>query len=202
MTIQTCASSGSPACRSVRLVGDLLVEATHALVVDTTQIGESDRWYRATWQDLQQHRDGITINAAGLPDWKRALGKMLPPQSQEQQDSTFLQNTADQAQTAGAFGLLTVGDGQDQAQQLRAGRLLERMCLWATKMGLAMQPLNALVERAAREVVLGSVPHFGNTLATLVDNPAWQTRLSFRIGYSTHDGFRSPRRSVDQVVKA
>jgi hypothetical protein len=119
-------------------VGGLLVEVAHALVADTTQIGESDRWYRATWQDLQQHRDGITIDAAGLPDWKRALGKMLPPQSQGQQDSTFLQNTADQAQTAGAFGLLAVRDGQDRAQQLRAGQLLERMYLWATKVGLAM----------------------------------------------------------------
>lgn len=107
-------------------VGDLLVEATHVSVSDTTQIGESDGWYRATWQDLQQYRDGITIDAAGLPDWKRTLGKMLPPQSQEQQDSTFLQNTADQAQTAGAFGLLTVRDGQDRAQQLRAGWLLEQ----------------------------------------------------------------------------
>src|SRR5437762_579969 len=60
-------------------VGDLLVEATHVSVSDTTQIGESDGWYRATWQDLQQYRDGITIDAAGLPDWKRTLGKMLPP---------------------------------------------------------------------------------------------------------------------------
>jgi hypothetical protein len=183
-------------------VGDLLVEATHALVADTTQIGESDRWYRATWQDLQQHRDGITIDAAGLPDWERALGKMLPPQSQAQQDSTFLQNTADQAQTAGAFGLLAVRDGQDRAQQLRAGRLLERMYLWVTKEGLAMQPLNAVVEREAREVVLGSAPHFGNALAALVGDPAWQTLLAFRIGHSTHDGLRSPRRPVNEAVKS
>jgi hypothetical protein len=183
-------------------VGDLLVEATHALVADTTQIGESDRWYRATWQDLQQHRDGITIDAAGLPDWERALGKMLPPQSQAQQDSTFLQNTADQAQTAGAFGLLALRDGQDRAQQLRAGRLLERMYLWVTKEGLAMQPLNAVVEREAREVVLGSAPHFGNALAALVGDPAWQTLLAFRIGHSTHDGLRSPRRPVNEAVKS
>lgn len=183
-------------------VGNLLVDAAHALVADKTREGDSARWYRATWQDIQQNRDGITIDAAGLPDWERALGKMLPPQSQEQQDATFLQNTADQAQTAAAFGLLAVRDGQDRAQQLRAGRLLEHMYLWATKDGLAMQPLNAVVERAAREVVLGSAPYFGNALAALVGDPAWQTLLTFRIGYPTHKGLRSPRRSVDQVVKA
>jgi hypothetical protein len=182
-------------------ISTLLVDAARALVGDNTQDGDSNRWYRATWQDIQQHRDGITLDAAGLPDWERALGKMLPPPSQAQQDSTFLSNTAEQAQTAAAFGLLTVRDVQDRAQQLRAGRLLERMYLWATSEGPAMQPLNAVVERAAREVVLGSTPHFGNALATLVGDPAWQTLLAFRVGYSTHEGLRSPRRSVDQVVQ-
>jgi hypothetical protein len=182
-------------------VSNLLVEAAHALVADKTQEGDSNRWYRATWQDIQQYHDGITLDAAGLPDWERALGKMLPPPSQEQQDSTFLSNTATQAQTAGAFGLLAVRDGRDRARQLRAGRLWERMHLWVTKEGLAMQPLNAVVERAAREVVLGIAPHFGTALAALVGDPAWQTLLAFRIGYSTHDGLRSPRRSLDEVVK-
>jgi hypothetical protein len=174
-------------------VGNLLVEAAHALVADKTQDGDSNRWYRATWQDIQQERDGITLDAAGLPDWERALDKMLPPPSQEQQDSTFLSNTAEQAQTAAAFGLLAVRNVQDRAQQLRAGRLWERMHLWATSKGLTMQPLNAVVERAAREVVLGSAPHFGNALARLSGDPAWQTLLAFRIGYSTHEGLRSPR---------
>jgi nitroreductase len=182
-------------------IGTLLVDAARALVADQTQDGDSNRWYRATWQDIQQHRDGITLDAAGLPDWERALGKMLPPPSPSQQDSTFVSNTAQQAQTAAAFGLLTARNAQDRAQQLRAGRLLERMYLWATRKGLATQPLNAVVERAAREVVLGSSPHFGNALATLVGDPAWQTLLAFRVGYSTHEGLRSPRRSVDQVVQ-
>jgi hypothetical protein len=108
---------------------------------------------------------------------------------------------ADQVKTAGAFGLLAVRNGQDRKQQLGAGILWERMHLWATKEGLAMQPLNQVVERAAREVVLGITPHFGNALAALVGDPAWQTQLAFRTGYSTHEGLRSPRRSVDQVVK-
>jgi hypothetical protein len=182
-------------------VSNLLVEAARALVVDKTQDGDSVRWYRATWQDLQQHRDGISLDAAGLPDWERALGKMLPPASQEQQDSTFLSNTAEQTQTAGAFGLLTVRNAQDRPQQLCAGRLWERMHLWVTIKGLAMQPLNAVVERAAREVVLENTPHFGDALAALVGDPAWHTLLAFRIGYSTHDGLRSPRRGVDEVMK-
>ncbi len=183
-------------------VGNLLVEAAHAFVADKTQDGDTAHWWRGTWQDIQQHRDGITLDAAGLPDLTRAIAKMLPPSSQEQQDSTFLQNSADQVKTAGAFGLITVRNGQDRAQQVRAGRLWERMHLWATKEGLAMQPLNQVVERAAREVVLGITPHFGTALQSLVGDSAWQTLVAFRIGYSTHEGLRSPRRAMDEVVKA
>jgi nitroreductase len=45
-------------------VGDLLVEAAHAFVADKAQDDDTARWYRATWQDIQQHRDGITLDAA------------------------------------------------------------------------------------------------------------------------------------------
>ncbi len=129
------------------------------------------------------------------------MGKMLPPASQEQQDSSFLQNTAYQVKSAGAFGLLAVRNGQDRKQELSAGRLWEPMHLWATKEGLAMQPLNQVVERAAREVVLGITPHFGVALEALVGDPARQTLLAFRMGNSTHLGLRSPRRAVNEVVK-
>lgn len=183
-------------------VSDLLVEAAHAFVADAAQDGvDTGTWWRGTWQDIQQHRDGITLDAAGLPDLTRALGKMLPSVSVGQQDSSFLQNTANQAGTAGAFGLLTIHNKQDQTQQVRAGRLWQRMHLWATKEGLAMQPLNQATERASREAVLRVTPHFGDALHSLVGDPAWQTILSFRVGYSTHEGLRSPRRAVNDVVK-
>ena len=182
-------------------LGGLLMEAAQAFVADKAQDGDTARWWRGTWQDIQQHRDGITLDAAGLPDLTRAIAKMLPSASQKQQDSSFLQNTAEQVKTAGAFGLLTVRDGRDRTQQLRAGRVWERMHLWATTEGLAMQPLNQIVERAAREVVLGTPSRFGNALQGLLGDPTWQTLLAFRLGYSTHEGLRSPRRVVNEVVK-
>ena len=183
-------------------VGDLLVEAAHAFVADAAQDGvDTGTWWRGTWQDIQQHRDGITLDAAGLPDLTRAIGKMLPSVSVGQQDSSFLQNTANQAGTAGAFGLLAIRNKQDRIQQVRAGRLWQRMHLWATKEGLAMQPLNQATERASREAVLRITPYFGDALHTLVGDAAWQTILTFRVGYSTHEGLRSPRRSLPDVVK-
>jgi hypothetical protein len=178
------------------------VVSAHAFVVDKAQDGvDTGTWWRGTWQDIQQHRDGITLDTAGLPDLTRAIGKMLPSVSVEQQDSSFLQNTANQVSTAGAFGLLAIHNGQGRTQQVRAGRLWERMHLWATKEGLGMQPLNQATERASREVVLGITPHSGDALHALVGDAAWQTILTFRTGYSTHEGLRSPRRVVNDVVK-
>jgi hypothetical protein len=184
-----------------RQLGGLIVEAAGALVADKVQDADSGRWWRGTWQEVQQRRDGITLDAQGLPDLLRALVKVLPPVSTEQQDATFVQNTATQVATAGALGLLTVRDVQDRRQQLRAGRAWERMHLWATREGLGLQPLNAVVERAAREVVLGATPHFGTALAAMVDDPAWQTVLAFRVGYPTHEALRSPRRAAEEVMK-
>ena len=185
-----------------KLVGNLLVEAAHAFVADKAQDAvDTGTWWRGTWQDIQQHRDGITLDAAGLPDLTRALGKMLPSVSVEQQDSSFLQNTANQANTAGAFGLLAIHNRQDRTHQLRAGRLWERMHLWATKEGLAMQPLNQATERTSREIVLGITPHFGDALHSLIGDDALQAILTFRTGYSTHEGLRSPRREVNDVLR-
>ena len=182
-------------------IGDRMVEAAQAFVADTPLNRDDNRWYRATWQDVQRERDGITLDAAGLPDLTRAVGKILPPASLDQQNSYFVQGVRQQTQTAAAFGLLAVRNRRENAQRVGVGRLWQRMHLWATTQGLAMQPLNQLTELADREVVLGSAPHFGDTVRALVDDPGWQALLTFRVGYPTHEALRSPRRAIADVLK-
>jgi len=58
-------------------LGKLMVEAAHAFVADKPLVQDDDRWYRATWQDVQRYRDGITLDAAGLPDLPPRLGQDL-----------------------------------------------------------------------------------------------------------------------------
>ncbi len=48
---------------------------------------------------------------------------------------------------------------------------------------------------------IGTMPRFGNALQGLLGDPTWQTLLAFRLGYSTHERLRSPRRGVNEVVK-
>ena len=74
----------------------------------------------------------------------RALGKILPPASPAQQHDYFLQGVQTQVQTAGVLGIIAVRDKRDKrdkrdnGERLREDRLWQRMHLWATTNGLAM----------------------------------------------------------------
>jgi len=184
-----------------RRVGELIVAATEAIIADRQQSGDSAKWFRSSRQDLQRLRDGITLDAQSLPPFINAMAKILPRVSQEQADAAWLQATRERhVGTAAAFGLLAVPDTQDNVMRLRGGRLWQRMHLWATTQGLAMQPLNQMSERADRERQLGLQPKFGTALAELVDGPSLQALMPFRIGYPLSNAGVSPRRDVKSVL--
>jgi len=183
-----------------RRVVELMVAAARALVADPQQSDDSSRWFRGTWQAVQEHRDGLTLDAQGLSPAVGALAKMLPEQSRQQQDAFFVQGVQSQAGSAPALGLLVVRDSHNNAQRLRAGRLWQRMHLWAITQGLAMQPLNQMCERADREASLGIEPRFGSALRGLVSDRDWEPLMPFRIGYPTHDAHLAPRRPVVSVM--
>jgi hypothetical protein len=176
------------------------VTATEAFIADVAQSTDDDAWYRTTWQQLQSHRDGITVDASGLSPLFRALGKVLPS-SRSSNSAYWLAGTRDsQLPTASAFGIVLVRDAADVGQRLGAGRLYQRLHLWAVTQGLAMQPLNQTVERAERERVTGSAPVIGRGLDELVGDPTWQPVMPFRIGYPTATAPASPRRPVRYVL--
>ena len=182
-------------------VGDLIIQATEAIIADREQSRDSAKWFRATWKDLNHYRDGITLDATGSPWYTRALAKVLPPQSPEKNDQFWLKTVKEvSVATASAFGILAVRNRSDRAQMLRCGRIWQRIHLWATVQGLAMQPLNQMPERAAREEVLGIQPQFGNVLQELTGGSEWQALMVFRTGYPTTEALPSPRRSIEQVI--
>jgi hypothetical protein len=182
-------------------IGDAIVSATEAIIADRQQSQDSARWFRASWQDLQRHRDGITLDAQGLPPVVNALAKMLPAVSPERADAAWLEATRDRhVATAAAFGILAVPDTRDAQMRLRGGRMWQRMHLWATTRGLAMQPLNQLAERADRERQLALTPTYTTVLGTLIDGSGLEALMPFRIGYSVRDAGLSPRRDVEAVL--
>ena len=143
----------------------------------------------------------MTIDAAGLSPVITALGKILPPQSREQNDQAWIQQTRDNyVKTAAAFGIVVVRDASDNAQRIGGGRLYQRLHLTAINRGLAMQPLNQITERIDRERLLGLNPRFTQAAADLMPEPGWQALMSFRIGYPTLNASPSPRRPAEAVL--
>ena len=185
-------------------VASLIVAATEALIADSDQLHDSDQWLRLGWDQLREHRDGLTIDAQGAAPLSKAFLKTLPNavlSNSEQGAATFLQWTRDvHVGTAAAFGLLLVDDARSKTAQLNGGRLWQRLHLWATTQGLAVQPLNQLAERADREQQLGLEPTFGNALADLAGGGRWQALMPFRIGYPLREALPSPRRALQDVI--
>jgi hypothetical protein len=183
-------------------LGSLLVAATEAIIRDPDQSRSDYQWFRQTWDEIQRQRDGITIDASGLPELTQALAKLLPAQSRQATDDAWLTATRDRhTKTAAAYGIVAVRDATDNRQRLGGGRLLERVHLWTTGNGIALQHMNQLTERADRERELAIKPQFGDALEQLLPD-GWKALSLFRIGYPTHTPNKSPRRAVEAVIVA
>jgi hypothetical protein len=102
--------------------------------------------------------------------------------------------------TAAAIGLISVADATELEQRVAAGRLFQRVHLAATAQGLAIQPLNQVMERIDREAATGMEPAFGPKMAELT--PAGKSVvMAFHIGHSIAPPNRSPRRPAEDVLK-
>ena len=184
-----------------RRAGEAIVRATQAIIADREQSQDSAKWIRWSWREVQQQRDGITIDSLGLPSAVRSFAKLLPRPSIASIDKQWLDSTRDtHVATAAAFGLLAVRNRFSRAQRIETGRVWQRMHLLGTTLGLGMQPLNQLPERADREESRGMEREFGPVLQELTGDSEFQTIMMFRAGYPTVEALPSPRRPITDVL--
>ncbi len=185
----------------LKTFGNLVVSATQTIIDDATMVADSEHWFRHSWADVQRLRDGVTLDTSGLPPLMTAIAKMLPPPSADTNHRYWLEGTRDvHVATAPVFGLLAVSDLYDRPQSLRAGQLWQRMHLWATAQGLAMQPLNQPVELVDRQRQLEQPPSAAKSLAELTGSPEWKPTFAFRLGYAQRQAQLSPRRNPQSVL--
>lgn len=180
---------------------ELTVDATEAIIGDPEMSEDSADWLRLDQAAVQAHRDGVTIDALGLPPLINAAAKMLPAPDHQQANQQWLDATRDvQLATAPLFGMIAVRDLYRQETALSAGRLWQRLHLWATTRGLAAQPINQLPEMVDWEAQVGKPPRTAAALARLTDDPSWRPTFAFRIGHAPMAARPSPRRALDQVI--
>ena len=105
-----------------RDLGALIVEATGRIVGDAEMSADSARWFRTGRRDVEAHRDGVTLDAAGLSPQMTALAKLLPDMDAKTSDAYWLAMTRDvQVPTAPALGIVFVRDRLDMAARDRGG---------------------------------------------------------------------------------
>jgi len=185
-----------------RRFAEATVRATEQFVADAELSRDSRRWFRHALTDVNRHRDGVTTLAAGLPEALLRLALIVPARLVGDPGRAWLAATRDRhCRTAPMFGLVAVRNPADVVQRLEAGRLWQRLHLEATSDGLAMQPLNQLMELAERDRVLGRSGEAAPNLARMVGDDRFQSVFGFRCGYTTAPAPPAPRRSVRAVVR-
>lgn len=176
------------------------IRATKALISDREMARDSHRWFRHSREDIQTHRDGPNLDVAGLSPLMLAAAKMLPPLSQESTDKAWLDKTRTTMEEAPLLGMIAVRSLYDRVQAMEAGRLWQRLHLWATLQRLSVQPVNQLVEMVDRAKQGKTKAPWAGLLRDCVGDPRWTPSFVFRMGYPTQTAPPSPRLALKDVL--
>ena len=161
----------------------------------------SERWIRMKWSAVQQYRDGLTIDAFGLPPIATAIAKMMSARMLRWAASRSTDNGYSNLMlSAPLMGFIAVRDRYAQEQCLQAGRIWQRAHLFATAHGLAARPCNEAVEMVDHERALGRPASRAALLSEITADPTWQPTFVFYMGYPKLLAHASPRRPVQAVL--
>jgi hypothetical protein len=182
-------------------VGRLMLDAATAITRDQQQSRDSFAWFRSSDDDIQKHRDGLTLDGQGLPALTLTAAKLLPASSRSAGDDFWLTQTRDvHTKTAVAYGVITAADPGDRRTRLQAGRLLQRIHLLATTEKVALHHMNQITERIDREQDTAATAVFEPRFAALLPAEA-RPMATFRVGRPVREARLSPRRPVSQVTR-
>lgn len=179
----------------------LMNHATHAIVQDEEMVLDSSRWFRTTDKNVQTHRDGPTLDGAGLSPMIRFFAKIFPDPSPSEGHRMWATATKEShLATASAIGLISIRHRYSKSENLTVGRLWQRLHLMATTAGISMHPMNQPVEWIDRQRQLGQANKAEQRLSLLAGGNTWQTTFVFRMGYPTVSAAPSPRRPVEDSL--
>lgn len=175
--------------------------ANNEIYADPAVARGSERWLRLQWAAVQEHRDGLTIDAFGLPPIADAAAKMMTPRMLQWAAARGTKNAyVELMLSAPLIGFIAVRDRYDAAQSLRAGQIWQRAHLLATARGIAARPCNELVEMVDHERAHNQTPSRVALLNAFTADPSWQPTFVFYMGYPTQPAHASPRRPIESVV--
>jgi nitroreductase len=182
-------------------IAEISSVANAEIYSDTDVQHGSERWIRTKWNSVQQYRDGLTIDAFGLPPIATAIAKMMSVRMLRWASSRSTENGYSKLMLgAPLIGFIAVRDRYAQEQCLQAGRIWQRAHLFATARGLAARPCNEAVEMVDHERALGLPASRAALLNEITADPTWQPTFVFYMGYPKLSAHASPRRPVEAVL--
>lgn len=146
------------------------------------------------------------MDSVGLPGPINVAAKILPPMSSEQTNNIWLEKTRDShLATAPVTAMLIIPDRYSAVDNLRAGRVWQRLHLIATQAGLSMHPMNQPVEwvdrlRMTNQLSSPDGAEFMSGFNQLTQSYSGESTFAFRLGWATRQGVKSPRRAVNSVL--
>src|ERR1700688_1464874 len=189
----------APADRSK--IAEISSAANSELYSDPAVESASNQWIRLNWSSVQKYRDGLTIDAFGLPPIATAIAKMMSVRMLRWAASRSTDNGYSKLMlSAPLIGFIAVRDRYAQEQCLQAGRIWQRAHLFATARGLAARPCNEAVEMVDHERALGRPASRAALLNEITADPTWQPTFVFYMGYPKRSAHASPRRPVQAVI--
>ena len=96
---------------------------------------------------------------------------------------------------------MTVPDVRDRTAQVTGGRLLARLHLAATSLGLGLHHMNQVTERIDRDRATGRPDVFSTRWAQVLGIPASTALVAFRIGHPERAPGLSPRRPLEETTR-
>ncbi len=185
--------------RSRELFDKLTNQATETIIHDEDMVAASHHWFRGSPEEIERHRDGVTLDTAGLSPMILMAAKMLPALSSEDSHQAWADATRNvHLATAPLAGIIAVRTRWTVKNSLAAGQLWQRLHLMATERGIAMHPINQTVEIVDRERMLNKPARMDRQLRKLVKN-RMQPTFAFRMGYAESQAPPSPRRKLGNI---
>jgi len=188
--------------REGKLFAEGTIEATARYIADPKLLKDSHHWFRYSLEEVNEKRDGLSVIGLGMPEWQTRVALSLPESWLGDFGKKWLEATESQhCATAPRFGVIAVRNRDDKAQLLEAGRLWQRLHLEATLQGVAMHPLNQMIEMADRDCFEGHISKSDYQLARIVKDSGLQAVFGFRCGYAEQPAEPAPRRGVNEVIE-
>jgi hypothetical protein len=185
-----------------RALGDVIISATRSIVEDRQMTADNAKWFRFRSEEVDRHRDGLTLDANVSSRLMALAARLFPPSADTANRKWIEDTTRSHVGTAALLGMIVVRDPHERATALAVGRLWQRLHLWLTAHDLAAQPLNQPVERVDREQETGQPARAAEALSHIIGDATWRPAFVFRAGYPQREACFSPRRPVADVVAA